>query len=196
MACGDRDIEPMLTLYHWDLPQALEDRGGWTNRETSERFAEYAGIVYEALSDTVGLWITLNEPWVASWLGHAYGVHAPGETDPAKALAATHHLLLGHGLALDRLHSAGGDARVGVTLNLHPARPSRDREADGEAARRVDGQANRLTSTRSSAARTRRTPSRTTANGVSRGRRFATGTWRPSRAPWTFSASTTTSATP
>ena len=142
----ERDIEPMLTLYHWDLPQALEDRGGWTSRETSEHFAEYAGIVYEALSDSVSFWITLNEPWVASWMGHAYGVHAPGRTDPADALAATHHLLLGHGLALETMRSAGtpGDNQFGVTLNLHPARPARDRRADEDAASRVDGQANRL----------------------------------------------------
>src|SRR5215207_8404403 len=121
-----RAIEPMLTLYHWDLPQALEDAGGWTNRDTSERFAEYAGIVYEALSDSVEFWITLNEPWVSAWMGYGFGVHAPGHKDSTRALAATHHL------------------QLGVTLNLHPARPSRDREADREAARRVDGQANRL----------------------------------------------------
>ncbi len=139
-----RSIEPMLTLYHWDLPQKLEDAGGWTNRETSERFAEYAGLVYEALSDDVRFWITLNEPWVSAWLGHGYGLHAPGHRDPAKALAATHHLLLGHGLAMHRMRSAGDDNQLGVTFNLHPALPGRDREADREAARRVDGQANRL----------------------------------------------------
>jgi beta-glucosidase len=140
-----RSIEPMLTLYHWDLPQALEERGGWTSRETSERLAEYAGIVYEALADLVGFWITLNEPWVSSWMGHAYGVHAPGHTDPAKALSAAHHLLLGHGLALRAMRSAGpAENQIGITLNLHPALPARDREADAEAARRVDGQANRL----------------------------------------------------
>jgi beta-glucosidase len=139
-----RSIEPMLTLYHWDLPQALEDRGGWTSRETSERFAEYAGIVYEALSDDVGFWITLNEPWVASWMGYGLGVHAPGHKDSTKALAATHHLLLGHGLAMERMRSAGNENRLGVTLNLHPGHPSRNTEADREAARRVDGQAVRL----------------------------------------------------
>ncbi|HEX2729571.1 MAG TPA: GH1 family beta-glucosidase [Rubrobacteraceae bacterium] len=142
-----RDIEPMLTLYHWDLPQALEDRGGWTSRETSERFADYAGVMYEALSESVRFWITLNEPWVASWLGHGYGVHAPGHADPAKALSATHHLLLGHGLAVNAMRSAassGDENHLGITLNLHPALPGRDREADAEAARRVDGQANRL----------------------------------------------------
>jgi beta-glucosidase len=139
-----RDIVPMLTLYHWDLPQALEDRGGWTNRETSERFAEYAGVVYEALSEEVGHWITLNEPWVASWMGHGLGVHAPGRRDSAAALAATHHLLLGHGLAMERMRSARDSNQLGVTVNLHPGHPSRNTEADREAARRVDGQANRL----------------------------------------------------
>ena len=103
----ERSIEPMLTVYHWDLPQALEDMGGWTSRETSERFAKYAGLVYEALGDTVRAWITLNEPWVSAWLGYGLGVHAPGYQDYSKALAATHHLLLGHGLALRRMRSAG-----------------------------------------------------------------------------------------
>ena len=139
-----RSIEPMLTLYHWDLPQALEDGGGWTNRETSERFAEYTGIVYDALSNDVGFWISLNEPWVSAWMGYGLGVHAPGHKESAKALAATHHLLLGHGLAMERMRSAGDENQLGVTLNLHPARPSRDHEADREAARLVDGQANRL----------------------------------------------------
>jgi beta-glucosidase len=142
---GERDIVPMLTLYHWDLPQALEDQGGWTSRETSERFAEYAGIVYEDLSDEVPFWITLNEPWVSAWLGHGIGVHAPGHRDTAKALAATHHLLLGHGFALDAMRALGReDNQLGVTLNLSSVRPSREREADREAAHRVDGQVNRL----------------------------------------------------
>ena len=142
-----RSIEPMLTLYHWDLPQALQERGGWTSRETSERFAEYGGIVYEALSDSVAYWITLNEPWVSAWMGHAYGTHAPGMKDPSAALSATHHLLLGHALAMERMRSMGNpgdDNQLGATLNLHPALPGRDRDADREAARRVDGQANRL----------------------------------------------------
>ncbi len=139
-----RNIEPMLTLYHWDLPQALEDRGGWRSRETSGRFAEYAGIVYEALSDSVSYWITLNEPWVAAWLGYGYGGHAPGLKDPGAALSATHHLLLGHGLAMERMRAASDDNHLGITLNLHPALPGRDRDVDREAARRVDGQANRL----------------------------------------------------
>ena len=142
-----RSIEPMLTLYHWDLPQALQDAGGWTSRETAERFAEYTEIVYGALSGSVSYWITLNEPWVSAWLGHGYGLHAPGLKNPGAALAATHHLLLGHGLAMERMRSMGspgGGKQLGVTLNLHPAHPGRDREADREAARRVDGQTNRL----------------------------------------------------
>jgi beta-glucosidase len=140
-----RSIEPMLTLYHWDLPQALEDRGGWTVRETSERFAEYAGTMYEALGDSVSFWITLNEPWVSAWLGYGIGVHAPGREDTGDALAATHHLLLGHGLALEKMRSLGrGDNQLGITLNLSPVRPATEDAADAEAARRVDGNANRL----------------------------------------------------
>ena len=140
-----RSIEPMLTLYHWDLPQALEDRGGWRSRETSERFAEYAGIVYEALGDSVRLWITLNEPWVSAWMGHGTGVHAPGIRDVSQALAATHHLLLGHGLALENMRSLDrANNQVGITLNLSAVRPATEDAADLEAARRVDGNANRL----------------------------------------------------
>jgi beta-glucosidase len=140
-----RSIEPALTLYHWDLPQALEDRGGWTSRETSERFAEYANMVYEALNDSVRMWITLNEPWVSAWMGHDTGVHAPGIKGTSKALAATHHLLLGHGLALEKMRSLGrGDNQLGITLNLSPVRPATGDAADAEAARRVNGNANRL----------------------------------------------------
>ncbi len=141
----DRDIEPMLTLYHWDLPQALEDLGGWTSRETSKRFAEYAGVLYEEFADSVKYWITLNEPWVSAWLGYGAGVHAPGVKDTGKAIAATHHLLLGHGLALKEMRSLGREAnQLGVTLNLSPTRPATDEKADVEAARRVDGNANRI----------------------------------------------------
>ena len=141
----EHSIEPMLTLYHWDLPQTLEDRGGWTSRETSERFAEYVEIVYEALADSVRFWITLNEPWVSAWMGYGKGVHAPGHEDTSKALAATHHLLLGHGLALEKMRSRGHeDDHLGITLNLAPVRPASDRPVDAEAARRVDGNANRL----------------------------------------------------
>jgi len=127
-----RGVTPVVTLYHWDLPQALEDRGGWPNRDTALRFAEYASILGEALGGEVPTWITLNEPWVAAWLGYSAGVHAPGKTDDALALAATHHLLLAHGLAMEALEVPG---RVGITLNLEPHRPASDAEEDVRAAR-------------------------------------------------------------
>src|ERR687886_386778 len=141
----ERGIVPMLTLYHWDLPQALEDRGGWTSRETSERFGEYAGIVYEALADVVPFWITLNEPWVSAWLGYGVGIHAPGIKDMTKALSATHHLLLGHGLALRAMRSLSYENnQLGVTLNLSPVRAASESVGDAIAARLVDGGVNRL----------------------------------------------------
>ncbi|MBO0746350.1 MAG: family 1 glycosylhydrolase, partial [Candidatus Dormibacteraeota bacterium] len=140
-----RNIVPALTLYHWDLPQPLEDAGGWPVRDTAERFAEYAGIVARALGDSVGLWITVNEPWVAAWIGYGTGRHAPGRADIGDALAATHHLLLGHGLAVQQLRSAlNAEARVGITLNLNPVHVHGDSEADRAAQRRVDGNQNRL----------------------------------------------------
>jgi beta-glucosidase len=138
-------IKPWLTLYHWDLPQALEDKGGWTNRETAYRFAEYAAVMHEALGDRVRIWTTLNEPWCAAFLGYAAGVHAPGRQEPAAALAAAHHLLLGHGLATQELRRRDADATLGITLNLtvpDPLDPSS--EADRDAARRIDGQFNRI----------------------------------------------------
>ena len=90
-------IQPKTTLYHWDLPQKLQDQGGWVNRETVDRFAEYAGVVFERLADRVKFWSTHNEPWVAAFLGHATGVHAPGICDYSQAYQAAHHLLLAHG---------------------------------------------------------------------------------------------------
>jgi beta-glucosidase len=128
-----------VTLYHWDLPQALEDLGGWTNRDTASRFAEYATIVHGALAGEVPTWTTINEPWVAAWLGYGTGVHAPGKADHALALAASHHLLLAHGLAVEAMD--GGDT-VGITLNLQPTTPASDDAADVLAARRADLQMN------------------------------------------------------
>ena len=100
-----RNIEPAITLYHWDLPQALEDAGGWANRDSAERFADYAEIVAAAIGDGGGMWITINEPQVVANQGHRSGVHAPGHRDDALAAATTHHLMLAHGLALQRLRS-------------------------------------------------------------------------------------------
>jgi beta-glucosidase len=115
----ERDIEPVPTLYHWDLPQPLEDAGGWPRRETAERFAEYAEIVARGLGDGVSRWITLNEPLVVSNHGYRTGVHAPGRTEAAAAAAATHHLMLGHGLALQAMRAElDADSEVGITLNL------------------------------------------------------------------------------
>lgn len=117
-------VTPALTLYHWDLPQDLEDAGGWPERATAERFAEYAGLVADALGDRVKHWITLNEPWCSAFLGYGSGVHAPGRTDPVAALRAAHHLNLGHGLAVQALRAAlPGDGQVAVSLNLHEVRP-------------------------------------------------------------------------
>jgi beta-glucosidase len=129
----ERGVAPLATLYHWDLPQPLEDAGGWPERATAERFADYAAIVHDHLGDRVKLWATHNEPWCAAYLGYAAGVHAPGRTEPAAAHRAAHHLLLGHGLAAARLHEAGSDG-VGIVLNLAtvwPERPEAERAADG-----------------------------------------------------------------
>jgi beta-glucosidase len=122
-ALGERGIAAAATLFHWDLPQALQDQGGWASRDTAYRFAEYAAAVGEALGDRVARWITLNEPLVVSLLGYRTGVHAPGLTDGDAASAATHHLLLGHGLAVPALRAAAGPgAEVGITLNLTQVR--------------------------------------------------------------------------
>ncbi|MGD9956671.1 MAG: GH1 family beta-glucosidase [Candidatus Nanopelagicales bacterium] len=138
-----RGIEPYATLYHWDLPQWLEDKGGWRNRDTAYRFAEYAAVVQHRLGDRVKKWATLNEPWCSAFLGHASGEHAPGRTDPAEAVLASHHLLLGHGLAAQALHGGRRPAEVGIVINLYDVAPASDAPADVEAARRLDGQQNR-----------------------------------------------------
>lgn len=140
----DRGITPWATLYHWDLPQALEDQGGWLQRDTEYRFAEYSASVAEALGDVVTNWITLNEPWCSSFLGYASGVHAPGRQEGAVSAHAAHHLLLGHGLAVPEIRRAVPDANVGVTLNLYSIRAASDNPEDVDAARRIDGLGNRF----------------------------------------------------
>lgn len=138
-------ITPAATLYHWDLPQALEDAGGWPARATAERFAEYAGLIAARLGDRIGTFITLNEPWCSAYLGYGSGVHAPGRTDHADALAAVHHLNLAHGLATTAIRAERPDAQVGVTLNLAWVRPAdADSPADVAAAHRIDGLQNRV----------------------------------------------------
>ncbi|MEU4653717.1 GH1 family beta-glucosidase [Streptomyces sp. NPDC023723] len=134
-----KGIKPALTLYHWDLPQELEDAGGWPERETAYRFAEYAGIVGEALGDRVDQWMTLNEPWCSAFLGYASGVHAPGRTDHAAALRAAHHLNLAHGLATSALRSVmPARNSVALSLNTSVVRPLSRRPEDLLAARRID----------------------------------------------------------
>ncbi|MCV2394075.1 GH1 family beta-glucosidase [Actinotalea sp. M2MS4P-6] len=138
-------IEPVLTLYHWDLPQALEDAGGWPARDTALRFGEYAALVVDALGDRVLRWTTLNEPWCSAFLGYASGVHAPGRTEPAGALAAAHHLNLAHGLAGRAVRDGLGDrGLLSLTLNLHVVRPASQAPGDLDAARRIDAVANRI----------------------------------------------------
>ncbi len=137
-------IDPFVTLYHWDLPQALEDRGGWTVRETAEHFADYATAVHRQLGDRVRTWTTLNEPWCSAYLGYGNGVHAPGERDPGAAFRAVHHLLLGHGLAARALRAAGAEV-LGITLNLADVQPADpDSAADAAAVRLIDGLQNRI----------------------------------------------------
>jgi beta-glucosidase len=141
----DHGIEPVATLYHWDLPQALEDAGGWPARDTAYRFAEYAAIVADAIGDRVRRWSTVNEPWCAAMLGYAAGIHAPGRIEPGAAVAAAHHLLLGHGLAVDALRARlRSDAEVGISLNPYPVVTASSSERDRDAVRRIDGLANRL----------------------------------------------------
>ncbi|MDG4766961.1 GH1 family beta-glucosidase [Solwaraspora sp. WMMD406] len=138
------DIEPWLTLYHWDLPQPLEDAGGWPERDTAARFADYAELVHGALGDRVRYWTTLNEPWCSAFLGYGSGVHAPGRTDGGDSVRAAHHLMLGHGLAVQAMRAARPDHDFGVTLNLYAVSPQTDSDADRDAARRIDGLANRI----------------------------------------------------
>ena len=139
----ERGITPLLTLYHWDLPQALEDEGGWASRDVAERFAEYAELVFDALGDVVEDWTTHNEPYVTSFLGYALGTKAPGATDWSRGLRASHHALLSHGLVVRAFRETGRRGRIGITLDLTVARPGRDRDDDRAAAHRLEGHHNR-----------------------------------------------------
>jgi beta-glucosidase len=139
----ERGISPLVTLYHWDLPQALEDEGGWASRDTAERFAEYAELVFDGLGDLVQDWTTHNEPWVIAFLGYAFGTKAPGATDWARALRASHHVLLSHGTVVRAFREAGRDGRIGITLNLTVAQPGSEGSTDRSAAQRLDGHMNR-----------------------------------------------------
>jgi beta-glucosidase len=132
-------IQPHVTLYHWDLPQALQDRGGWAARETVDAFAGFTDVVSRRLGDRVRYWVTHNEPWCASHLGHELGVHAPGHRDAAESLRVAHHLLLSHGRAVEVLRRNSPRAQVGIALILPAIQPASGSDADRDAARQLDG---------------------------------------------------------
>ena len=136
-------IRPVVNLYHWDLPVPLEDAGGWPARATAEAFCEYAEVVARRLGDRVADWMTHNEPRVAAWLGYGMGIHAPGRTSVEHALAAAHHILLSHGLAVDVIRQAAPGSRVGIALDSTHVYPASDDQEDVAAARIVDGERNR-----------------------------------------------------
>ncbi len=139
-----RNIRPMATLYHWDLPQTLQDRGGWPARDTAQRFASYAEVVFRALGDVVPDWITLNEPWVVANVGYRWGGHAPGVTDAMAAARARQHLLLAHGLAVQSFRATRpARGQIGITLNLSPVYPATATVEDRMAALLTDGFLNR-----------------------------------------------------
>ncbi|MDR1386230.1 MAG: beta-glucosidase [Propionibacteriaceae bacterium] len=138
-------IAPVATLYHWDLPQYLEQAGGWPNRATAERFADYAGVVAQSLGDRIDTWTTLNEPWCVAYLGYAAGEHAPGRRDHPAALAAAHHLNLAHGLAVQAIRGQlGPAARTSITLNLQVLRPATDSPEDLAAVAQLDRIGNQI----------------------------------------------------
>lgn len=140
----ERGIQPVVTLYHWDLPQALEDGGGWRNRDTVERFAEFATACYKALGDRVRWWLTVNEPWIVGLLGYLHGLHAPGYRDDVLGeVTVFHHLLLAHGRAVQTYRAGGHEGRIGLAPNLAPHYPASDSDADREAAHASDGYVNR-----------------------------------------------------
>ena len=133
-SCSTHGIAPVVTLYHWDLPQWAEDAGGWLARDTAERFADYAEWMVENLGDRVHTWITLNEPVVAATFGYGFGTHAPGKALLFESFTATHHLLLGHGLAVRAMRCGDADLRIGITHNLSPVHPESDSAEDLAAA--------------------------------------------------------------
>jgi beta-glucosidase len=138
-----RKITPYVTLYHWDLPQVLEDKGGWVARDTALAFAEYSDVVTARLGDRLKHWATLNEPWCSAFLGYGIGIHAPGQTNPAHALQASHNLLLAHGLAMPIIRQNVPNAVAGIVLNPSPVYPATDSSEDQTAAISADGFQNR-----------------------------------------------------
>jgi beta-glucosidase len=142
-ALVEAGIRPFVTLYHWDLPQALQDRGGWCARDTAEAFVKYTDVVTRRLGDRVHYWATHNEPWCTASLGHEHGEHAPGHCNPTEALAVAHHVMLSHGWAAGVVRQNCPGAEVGIVLNLVPVSPASPEAADSEAVRKFDGFFNR-----------------------------------------------------
>jgi beta-glucosidase len=139
-----RGITPLVTLYHWDLPESLQVRGGWANRDIVHWFADYASVVTGAIGDAVPTFTTLNEPWCSAFLGHATGVHAPGVTDDETALRVAHHLNLAHGVGGAAIRAQSSQAAISISLNLAQVYPASSDPEDVGAARHVDGLANRI----------------------------------------------------
>jgi beta-glucosidase len=139
----EKGIRPALTLNHWDIPQAIQDDGGWQSRDTVERFADYTALLADALGESVEWWITQNEPWIIAALGYRLGIHAPGVQDTEAELRTAHHLLLAHGAAVEAYRATGLSRPIGITLNLLPTYPQTDSEADARAAVLSDGYTNR-----------------------------------------------------
>ena len=138
------EITPIVTLYHWDLPQALEDRGGWLSRDTVERFADFARACFDAYSDRVEWWLTVNEPWIIGLLGYLHGLHAPGVKDDVRSeVTAFHHTLLAHGRAVQELRASARTGRIGAALCLAPHYPAMSSQEDRDAAWASDGYVNR-----------------------------------------------------
>jgi beta-glucosidase len=139
----ERGIEPLVTLDHWDMPQALQDAGGWPERDTASRFVEYAEVVFRALGDRVAWWATHNEPWMVAAIGHRLGLHAPGVKSFDASLRAAHHLLLSHGMAVDLHRDMGLHAPIGIVLNLFQTVPHRPTDEDRREVVASDGYTNR-----------------------------------------------------
>jgi beta-glucosidase len=137
-------IQPKATLFHWDLPQALQDLGGWPHRDIPDYFADYARILYDRLADRVKLWATHNEPWVSAFLGYGYGLHAPGICDYSQAYQAAHHVLLSHGRAVQVFRQGGYEGKIGLILNLNGLVPASDDERDVAATQRVHDETHAL----------------------------------------------------
>lgn len=137
-------VQPKATLFHWDLPQSLQDAGGWPSRDTADHFADYARIVFDHLADRVHLWATHNEPWVSAFLGYAHGLHAPGICDYSQAYQAAHHILLSHGKAAQVFRQGGYEGKIGLILNLNGLLPASPSEEDAAAAQRVHDETHAL----------------------------------------------------